>query len=101
MAPPTRGKRIGAFTLRSAPKHPLSLLTNRALQKASAMQSRKFFSKSDHRGGRRRLALPLGIAVLFSCQLAEGADLSRYRQFKFGMSSAEVSQLIGVETSKV
>ena len=65
------------------------------------MQSRKFFYKSDHSGGRLGLALPLGMAVLFSCQLAGGADLSRYRQFEFGMSSAEVSQLIGVETSKV
>jgi hypothetical protein len=65
------------------------------------MQSRKLCNKSDHSDGTRRLALPLSIAVIFSCQLAAGADLSRYRQFAFGMSSAAVSQLIGVETSKV
>ena len=65
------------------------------------MQSRKSLNKPDHSGGSRRLALPLSIAVLFSFQLAEGADLSRYRQFEFGMSSAEVSQLIAVERSKV
>jgi len=65
------------------------------------MQSGRFFNKSDHKDGIGRLALFLGIFVIFSCQLAGGADLSHYRQFEFGMSSAEVSRLIGVETSKV
>ena len=40
-------------------------------------------------------------ALLVAQQSMPAADLSNYRQFRFGMSSAEVAKLAGLEPSAV